>query len=63
MTPGAFHRHATSILSAAMLAVGIALIVEAAVASGSAPVIRGLLGLLFAAAGAGRLYVLRRGRP
>jgi hypothetical protein len=50
------------VLSLAMVAIGIALIVEALVSEGALS-IRILLGLLFVVAGSGRIYVdVRRGR-
>jgi hypothetical protein len=54
---GRFYRSGTALLSAAMVLLGVALLVRGALAL--APV--GLvLGALFVAAGAGRLYLLRR---
>jgi hypothetical protein len=54
------HRTATQILSTAMLLLGIAMIVVAFVAGGGL-LSRGLiLGALFVAAGAGRLWVARQ---
>jgi hypothetical protein len=50
----------TRILSALMMVIGVAIIVRT-VAAGGGPVALGLLlGLLFVAAGAGRLYAERR---
>ena len=50
----------TRVLSALMVAIGVAIIVRT-VAAGGGPVALGvLLGLLFVAAGAGRLYAERR---
>jgi len=52
-------RHATRILSLVMLLIGLAIIVRTA-AAGGGPLAFGLLiGLLFVAAGAGRLYAER----
>jgi hypothetical protein len=57
------HRSGTMVLSLLMAAIGVALIVEAVDGHGSAISPRLLLGVLFVAAGAGRLYVeVRRGR-
>jgi hypothetical protein len=57
------HRAGTFVLSLAMVAIGMALIVQAVVGHASAISSRLLLGVLFIAAGAGRAYVeLRRGR-
>jgi hypothetical protein len=50
----------TIVLSALMVVIGVAIIVRT-VAAGGGPVALGLLlGLLFVAAGAGRLYAERR---
>jgi hypothetical protein len=57
------HRMGTLVLSLAMVAIGLALIVQAVGAHASSISPRLLLGVLFIAAGAGRWYVqLRRGR-
>ncbi len=54
------HGYATQVLSAALVVIGVAMIVRT-VAAGGGPLALGiLLGLLFVAAGAGRLYVARR---
>ena len=50
------HRSATRVLSLAMVAIGVALVVQAASNGGS--VLRIVLGVLFVAAGVGRLYIL-----
>lgn len=59
----AVHTASTRVLSAVMVAIGVALVVRT-VAAGGGPLSLGvLLGVLFAAAGAGRLLLLRgRGR-
>ncbi len=63
MTGRSVHRSATTTLSALMALIGVALIVEAIGGHGGLLSARTLLGLLFLAAGAGRLYVeARRGR-
>lgn len=63
MTGRDLHRGATLVLSLLMAAIGVALIVQAASQHGSVISPRLLLGVLFAAAGVGRLYILaRRGR-
>lgn len=50
------HRSSTLVLSAAMTIIGIALVVVT-LANGGGPLSRGLIfGVLFALAGAGRLY-------
>jgi hypothetical protein len=57
------HRSGTLVLSLLMAAIGVALIVEAVEGHGSIISPRLLLGLLFIAAGAGRLWVeAKRGR-
>jgi hypothetical protein len=55
------YRTATVILAALTIALGVALIV-ATLAQGSRGGLGILLGLLFVAAGAGRLYLARGGR-
>ena len=63
MTGRQAHRTATFVLSLLMAAIGVALIVEAVDGGGSVISPRLLLGVLFVAAGAGRMYVeVRRGR-
>ncbi|HEX2105678.1 MAG TPA: hypothetical protein VHF51_18640 [Solirubrobacteraceae bacterium] len=58
--PRDLHRTSTRILSTALLVLGVAMIVVT-VAAGGGPLATGvLLGLLFAAAGAGRLWVTSR---
>ena len=53
------HRQATRVTSIVLLALGIAMLVST-FARGGGPLALGvLLGLLFVAAGAGRLYVMR----
>ena len=61
MSPGQLHRSATGVLSLGMLVIGLALIAQALTGAGGAGIVRAVVGLLFVAAGAGRLYVLRRG--
>lgn len=54
------HGSATQLLSAALIVLGVAMLVRT-VAAGGGPLALGiLLGLLFVAAGAGRLYIARR---
>jgi hypothetical protein len=55
------HRNATRILSVAMLVLGIAMIVRAVTAGGGPLAVGVIFGLLFVAAGAGRLWVANRG--
>jgi uncharacterized membrane protein HdeD (DUF308 family) len=57
------HRTGTLVLSATMVVVGFALLVQAVAASSGSGVVRALLGVLFIAAGCLRIYVeLRRSR-
>ena len=57
------HRSGTFVLSLLMAAIGIALIVQAVAGNGGAISPRLLLGVLFVAAGVGRLYLeAKRGR-
>ena len=51
---------ATQVLSALMVLIGIAILVRTIAEGGGATAIGILLGVLFMAAGAGRLYVERR---
>jgi hypothetical protein len=55
------HRNATRALSVAMLVIGVALIVRAVSAGGGPLAVGVVFGLLFIAAGAGRLWVASRG--
>jgi hypothetical protein len=60
--PRELHRNATRVMSAAMIVIGIALVV-ATFANGGGPLAVGaLMGILFVLAGAGRLYLARGGR-
>jgi hypothetical protein len=54
------HRTATFVFSLLMAAIGLALIVQAIAGNGSPLSPRLLLGVLFVAAGAGRMYVERK---
>jgi hypothetical protein len=58
--PRQVHRQGTRLLSVAMIAIGIALIVRTALAGGGAIALGVVLGVLFVAAGAARLYLLSR---
>jgi predicted membrane channel-forming protein YqfA (hemolysin III family) len=60
MTGRDAHRAATFVLSLLMAAIGVALIVEVADGHGSVTSARLLLGVLFLAAGAGRIYLERK---
>jgi uncharacterized membrane protein HdeD (DUF308 family) len=63
MTPRHAHRMATFVLSALMLVIGLALIVQSLDGQASAVSSRLLLGVLFVAAGVARSYLeIRRGR-
>jgi len=63
MSASQVQRTATRALSVAMVAIGIALAVQALAGAGGVVSARLLLGLLFVAAGGGRLYLqLRKGR-
>jgi hypothetical protein len=55
------HRNATRALSLAMLVLGVAMIVRALTAGGGPLAVGVVFGLLFVAAGAGRLWVASRG--
>ena len=55
-------RDATAALSATMVAIGIAIVIRTISAGGGATSVGILLGILFVAAGAGRLWVSSRGR-
>lgn len=55
------YRTSTVVLSLSMLAIGVALTVEA-LAGGGVAVVRLVLGILFVAGGCGRLYLQARGR-
>ena len=55
------HRYSTRVFSIAMIVIGIALVVRTVDAGGGAVAIGVLLGVLFIAAGAGRLYLQYRG--
>ncbi len=60
--PG-IHSASTRLLSVAIIAIGVVVVVESLAESTSALAARLLIGVLMVAAGAGRLYVeIRRGR-
>ena len=62
MTGRQLHRRTAMALSALMAVIGVVLVIEAAASSGGVLSGRALLGVLFLAAGAGRMYVeTRRG--
>jgi uncharacterized membrane protein YadS len=57
------HRGSTFVLSIAMVAIGLVVVVESLAESTSALAARLLIGILITAAGVGRLYIeIRRGR-
>ena len=60
--PRDVHRGATRVLSAVMVLIGVVLLVSTLAHGGGPLAIGVLLGLLFVAAGAGRLYLARGGR-
>ena len=55
------HRSATLLLSSLMLVLGMAIVVRTIAAGGGPGSIGLILGVLFVIAGAGRLYVARKG--
>lgn len=55
------HNSATTVMSIAMIVIGIALLVRTILAGGGAVATGVVLGLLFVLAGAGRLYLRSRG--
>ena len=59
--PRDIHRRATLVLSGAMFVIGIAIVVVTLVNGGGPLALGMVLGLLFAASGAGRLYFTWRG--
>jgi uncharacterized membrane protein len=59
--PRQLHRNSTFVMSALMILIGIALLVRTLVAGGGALASGLLLGVLFVAAGAARIYLARRG--
>jgi hypothetical protein len=61
MTGRGVHRSGTRLMSLLMAAIGVALIVEAIVGAGTGGISALLLlGVLFVAAGVGRLYIERK---
>jgi hypothetical protein len=56
-----FHRASTIVLSAAMVLIGLAILVRTLGAGGGPLAIGTILGALFVLAGGGRLYVTWRG--
>jgi hypothetical protein len=60
MTPHNAHRSGVLLLSALMIVIGAALLVQAFTGVGSVLSARTIVGVLFLAAGVGRIYVERR---
>ncbi|MBS1870744.1 MAG: hypothetical protein JSS99_13900 [Actinobacteria bacterium] len=60
--PGQLHRGTTRLLSLAMIAIGVALVVRTLAAGGGGAAIGVVLGVLFVAAGGARLYLQSRQR-
>lgn len=58
--PGQMRRSSTRVLSLLMILIGIGLVVRTLVAGGGLGAVGVLLGILFMAAGAGRLYLQSR---
>ncbi|MGB0093699.1 MAG: hypothetical protein WBP81_14360 [Solirubrobacteraceae bacterium] len=59
--PRQLQRGSTRVMSVVMILIGIALLVRTLIAGGGAATLGVLLGVLFIAAGAGRLYLQIRG--
>lgn len=59
---GGLRRGSTRVLSLAMVAIGVALVVRTLAAGGGAIALGVILGVLFVAAGAARLYLQERRR-
>ena len=60
--PRQIRRSSTRVMSAVMIVLGIALLVRTLIAGGGALATGVVLGILFIAAGAGRLYLQIRGQ-
>jgi hypothetical protein len=60
--PRDLHAKATTAMSAVMVLLGVAILVSTLVRGGGPLAVGVLLGVLFVAAGAGRIYVQRLGR-
>jgi len=58
--PDRLHRTSTRVLSLAMIAIGVALVVRTLAAGGGGLALGIVLGVLFAAAGGARLYLQGR---
>lgn len=55
------HRAGTMVLSSLLMVVGVAIVVRTAAAGGGGLAVGFVVGVLFVLAGAGRLWVARRG--
>ena len=60
--PGDIHRRGTILLSASLMVIGVVIIVRTIEKGGGALSIGIFLGALFAIAGAGRLWLVTRGK-
>jgi hypothetical protein len=60
--PGQLRQSSTRVMSVVMIVIGVALIIRTISAGGGAVAVGVLLGVLFVAAGAGRLYLHGRSR-
>ena len=60
-TPRELHRAGTTVTSVLMVVLGVAILVTTVVNGGGVLALGFFLGLLFVAAGAGRLFVMRKG--
>jgi len=58
--PRQIHRSSVRLLSLVMIAIGVALVARTLAAGGGAVAVGVVLGVLFVAAGAARLYLLSR---
>jgi hypothetical protein len=58
--PRQLHRQSTRLFSLAMIIIGVALLVRTLAAGGGGLAVGVVLGILFVAAGAARLYLLAR---
>jgi uncharacterized membrane protein HdeD (DUF308 family) len=61
--PRAVHRQTTGLLSVILVVLGVAMIVRTLTAGGGALAFGLLMGVLFIAAGLGRIYINTRMRP
>lgn len=61
-SPRELHRAGTAVTSLLLMVLGVAMLVTTLARGGGALALGLVLGVLFVAAGAGRIYVMRRGR-